>query len=509
VSRVTSATLLGVDGVAVEVEVRLSSQLPRVDVVGLPEAAVRESAARVRAAIASTGERFPERRVTVNLAPAGVRKSGPGLDLPIAVGILAAAGTLEPEALEGLGLVGELALDGRLRPVRGALALALAARDAGCTRLALPTASAPEAALAPALEVFAADDLGALLRALRGGDALPRAAAELSAESEDGLDLADVRGQEAAKRALEIAAAGGHALLLRGPPGAGKTMLARRLAGLLPPLSFDEAVEVTRIHGAAGLLARRDGRVQLTRSRPFRAPHHSASRAGLLGGGSPPRPGEISLAHRGVLLLDELPEFERRSLESLRQVLEDRCIVVARAQGSCAFPAAFQLVASANPCPCGWRLSALRDCRCDDGAVARYAARLSGPLLDRIDLHVNVPAVRWRDLGGGAAGATSAALRARVEAARERQAKRLAGVAGASAPLNAEIPAAATLALVAATADARALLARAVDRFALSARAAHRVLRVARSAADLAGEARVGPAHVAEALGYRLPESTG
>jgi magnesium chelatase family protein len=286
-------------------------------------------------------------------------------------------------------------------------------------------------------------------------------------------------------------------------------MLARRLAGLLPPLSFDEAVEVTRIHGAAGLLARRDGRVQLTRSRPFRAPHHSASRAGLLGGGSPPRPGEISLAHRGVLLLDELPEFERRSLESLRQVLEDRCIVVARAQGSCAFPAAFQLVASANPCPCGWRLSALRDCRCDDGAVARYAARLSGPLLDRIDLHVNVPAVRWRDLGGGAAGATSAALRARVEAARERQAKRLAGVAGASAPLNAEIPAAATLALVAATADARALLARAVDRFALSARAAHRVLRVARSAADLAGEARVGPAHVAEALGYRLPESTG
>jgi magnesium chelatase family protein len=283
-------------------------------------------------------------------------------------------------------------------------------------------------------------------------------------------------------------------------------MLARRLPGLLPPLSFQEALEVTRIHGAAGLPDGGAGRPLLSRARPFRAPHHSASRAGLLGGGAPPRPGEISLAHRGVLLLDEIPEFERRALESLRQVLEERRVVVARAAGSVAFPADFQLVASANPCPCGWRLSVVRDCRCDDAAVARYGARLSGPLLDRIDLHVNVPAVRWRDLERPAGGASSAAVRARVLRAREVQAERLAGVRGVAAPLNAEIPASALDALVDATPPARALLGRAADRFGLSARAVHRVLRVARSVADLAQETRVGAGAVAEALGYRLAE---
>jgi magnesium chelatase family protein len=509
-SRVTSATLLGVDGVPVEVEVRISSQLPRVDVVGLPEAAVRESGARVRAAVASAGEAFPDRRVTVNLAPAGVRKSGPGLDLPIAVALLAAAGRVEAAALQGLGLVGELALDGRLRPVRGALALALAVRDAGGARLVVPAASAAEAALAPGLEVFAAGDLRSLLEALRGGEALARVdpTLPLAGERDDETDLGDVRGQEAAKRALELAAAGGHALWLRGPPGAGKTMLARRLPGLLPPLSFDEALEVTRIHGAAGLLAASgEGRAPLTSRRPFRAPHHSASRAGLLGGGTPPRPGEISLAHRGVLLLDELPEFERRALESLRQVLEDRRVVVARAHATCTFPADFQLVASANPCPCGWRLSSVRDCRCDDAAVARYEARVSGPLLDRIDLHVHVPAVRWRDLEGPPTGPTSAQVRARVARAREVQARRLAQVRGAAARLNCALPAAAVEALAAPSPEARTLLGRAVDRYGLSARSVHRVLRVARTAADLAGEERVEVPALAEAIALRSGEA--
>jgi magnesium chelatase family protein len=285
-------------------------------------------------------------------------------------------------------------------------------------------------------------------------------------------------------------------------------MLARRLPGLLPPLSFDEALEVTRIHGAAGLLAAGgETGAPLTSRRPFRAPHHSASRAGLLGGGTPPRPGEISLAHRGVLLLDELPEFERHALESLRQVLEDRRVVVARAHATCTFPADFQLVASANPCPCGWRLSSVRDCRCDDAAVARYEARVSGPLLDRIDLHVQVPAVRWRDLAAPATGPTSAQVRARVARAREVQARRLARVRRAAAPLNCALPAAAVEALAAPSPDARALLGRAVDRYGLSARSVHRVLRVARTAADLAGEARVEVHALAEAIALRAGEA--
>lgn len=485
-----SAALRGVDGVAVEVEVRLSSQLPRIDVVGLPEAAVRESAARVRAAIAAVGHAFPDRRVTVNLAPAGLRKGGAGLDLPIAVGVLAASGAVPTGSLEGAALVGELALDGRIRPVRGALALALAARDAGSRCVVVPESNAAEAALAPRLEVRAAADLAAVLRHLLGAGSLPRARSVLAPPPDDGLDLADVRGQAHAKRALELAAAGGHAMLLRGAPGSGKTLLARRLPGLLPPLDRDGALEVTKIHGAAGLLP-----AAALAQRPFRAPHHTASAAGLLGGGNPPRPGEVSLAHRGVLFLDELPEFERRALESLRQVLETRQVVVARAGATCVFPADFQLVAAANPCPCGWLGSHWRDCRCDEGRVARYLARISGPVLDRIDLHVNVQPVRWRELAAGAAAGESAAVRERVAAARRLQARR-----GAD---NARLPDAALDAAVAATPDALALLGRAVDALRLSARAARRVLRVARSAADLAGDARTGPEAVAEALGFR------
>jgi magnesium chelatase family protein len=382
--------------------------------------------------------------------------------------------------------------------VRGALALALAVRDAGCQRLIVPAGSAAEAALAPGLEVRCSDGLADVVAHLREGAPLPAAVpADLVAASAALPDLCEVRGQERAKAALAVAAAGGHALLLRGAPGCGKTMLAQRMRSLLPPLDFDEALEVTRIHGAAGLIRER---VPIVAERPFRAPHHTASSAGLLGGGQPPRPGEISLAHRGVLFLDELPEFDRRTLEALRQVLESRHVVVSRARATCVFPADFQLVAAANPCPCGWLASTQRDCRCDDGVIARYRSRLSGPLLDRIDLHVAVPAVPWRELDAASPGPSSRSVRERVVAARRRQQER--GRA-AGFRLNADIPDGCLDELVAATPEARSLLGRAVDALGLSARAARRVLKVARTLADLAGEAKTGPPEVAEALAFR------
>jgi magnesium chelatase family protein len=500
-ARVIGASLLGVDGIPVEVEVRLSSQLPRIDIVGLPEAAVRESAARVRAAIASVGQRFPDRRITVNLAPANLRKGEAGLDLPIAVGILAAAGALDSERLQALGLLGELALDGRLRPVRGALALTLATRDAGAQRVIVPVENGPEAALTPGVQVLEASDLGAVLRYLVEDVPLPKAEVSTPEPSNCCVpDLMDVHGQERAKRALEVAAAGGHSIFLWGSPGSGKTMLAQRLPGFLPAMEFAEAVEVTRIHSAAGLLK---SEAPIAVNRPFRAPHHTTSRAGLLGGGNPPAPGEVSLAHRGVLFLDELAEFQRHTLEALRQVIEQHLIVIARAKTSCVFPAHFQLVAASNPCPCGWRGSGVRDCRCDDGATARYTSRISGPLLDRIDLHVSVAPVAWSQIDEPARGPSSAELRARVNACRTLQQSRSEGEGFRT---NAEIPDEALDRVVRATADARRLLGAAVEGMGLSARVARRLLRVARTIADLAQEEETGPRSLAEALSYRATE---
>ncbi len=502
-TRVWSAAVVGVTGVPVEVEVRISSQLPCVDVVGLPEAAVRESISRIRGAIAASGLSFPDRRVTVNLAPAELRKNGAGLDLPIAVAILTAAGELPAEAPAGRAFLGELALDGRLRATRGSLASLLALSQSGGVREAVvPAGCAARARHAPGLVVRAAADLREVVAHLRDVERLPLAETLADAlmpacERSFGTDgdeappcLSDIRGQTLAKRALEIAAAGGHGLLMTGPPGTGKTLLARRLPGLLPPLRDEERLEAFCVLDAAGILA---PEAPIPDQPPFRAPHHTASAAGLLGGGNPIRPGEVSLAHHGVLFLDELPEFDRRCLESLREVVEQGVVRIARANFACELPAQFQLVAAANPCACGDYGTPGRDCRCDDASLARYRRRLSGPLVDRIDLVVTVGEVPWSVLSGPPDGPTSATVRERVARARALQQAR--GVRS-----NAAIPDARLDALVRADPDALELLGRAVERLHLSARVARRLLRVARTIADLAGQPATSRGAVAEAL---------
>ena len=479
-ARVRSATLLGIEAIPLLVECDISGGLPGIHTVGLPDAAVRESADRVRAAIRNAGFEVPPRRITVSLAPADLRKQGAGLDLPIALGILAANGQLPPDRLADLLVLGELALDGAVRRVPGCLPAALMARRAGLSGMIVPLSNREEALSIPGPAVHGVDSLLDAVAALRGErpPQLATAATYQPAPAQAGLDLSDVKGQAHAKRALEVAAAGGHHLLMVGPPGCGKTMLARRLPGILPPLSLDESIELTCIYSAAGLL-REPG---LLRARPFRAPHHTISAVGLVGGGRGPRPGEITLAHHGVLFLDEMAEFGRSTLDVLRQPLEDGVIVITRIGYAARMPCRFTLIGAMNPCPCGQLGRAERPCGCTPATVANYRSRVSGPLLDRFEIQVEVPPVPITDHAAAAPGETSARLAARVAAARRRREDNIEPALAASA---------------------RRILHQAIDRLGLSARAHDAILRVACTIAHLECAGSIEAQHVAEAIQYR------
>ncbi len=503
-----AATIVGIDATLVTVEVRMGESGMGLYLVGLPDNAVKESQERIRSAFESIGMRFPMRKVVVNLAPADLRKEGAAFDLPIALSILAASGQIESARLGDSMVLGELSLNGELRPIKGALPLADAARRAGFRRVILPRANSAEAAVVEGLEVYGADTLIEIVEWFNGERELepiePWEGDDLSSEEEEGCyvdDFADVKGQPQVKRAFEIAAAGGHNIIMIGPPGSGKTMISRRMPSILPPLSTQEALETTKIYSVAGKLGVKRG---LMRERPFRSPHHLASQVALIGGGVTPQPGEVSLANNGILYLDELPEFGRNVLEVLRQPLEDREISISRAKYSVCYPANFTLVASMNPCPCGYFNHPTKECTCSMGSVTRYLGRISGPLLDRIDLHVEVAPVTIEQINGEGREESSAEIRKRVIAARERQRARFEGAGvGERVRTNAEMTSRMIRDFVPLDAMAARVLEMAMERLNLSARAYDRIIKVARTIADLEGVDRVNSTHISEAIGYR------